>query len=114
MNGMGTALELLHCVNPESHKMTARGGLRSKSRGRATNARMLAVLFVGLTGISTPWKISAPSTPAVVAAEPRAAESIPAGRQHAGLQDPSRLLLIGGALIAIAAAVRHSNTDNVG
>jgi hypothetical protein len=76
---------------------------------------MLAVLFVGLTGISTPWKISAPSTPAVVAAEPRSAEQTPPPeRQRAGLQDPSRLLLIGGALIAIAAAVRRSDTDNVG
>ena len=95
-----------------------RGSARLASRTRATNARMLAVVFVGLTGISTPWKISAPSTSAVVAAEPRSAEAIPPSgrehRDHSGLQDPSRLLLIGGALIAIAAAVRRSDPDSAG
>ena len=94
-----------------------RGNVRLANRTRATNARMLAVVFVGLTGISTPWKISAPSTSAVVAAEPRSAEAIPPAareREHNGLQDPSRLLLIGGALIAIAAAVRRSDPDSAG
>jgi hypothetical protein len=73
---------------------------------------MLAVVFVGLTGISTPWKISAPSTPAVVAAEPRSAEVVPSAfADVTSIQDPSRMLLIGAALIAIAAAVRRGDTD---
>src|SRR5829696_1833749 len=107
---MGTALELLHCVNPESHKIASRAVASRQRRTRALNARMLAVVFVGLTGISTPWKISAPSTPAVVAAEPRSAEALPSMLPDV-TQDPSRMLLIGAALIAIAAAVRRGDTD---
>ena len=111
---MGTSLELPHDVNSdsrriESQRIAGRRGAPLTPRSRAVNARMLAVVFVGLTGISTPWKISAPSTPAVVAAEPRSADEIVSPVE--GLQDPSRMLLIGAALIAIAAAVRRSDTE---
>ena len=109
---MGTALELRHCVNSESHRVAVGAVASRQRRTRALNARMLAVVFVGLTGVSTPWKISAPSTPAVVAAEPRSAEGAPSMLPDlTAIQDPSRMLLIGAALIAIAAAVRRGDTD---
>src|SRR5215203_1645313 len=109
---MGTALELPDYVNLESHTITIQGDGPSRRHTRAVNARMLAVVFVGLTGISTPWKISAPSTPAIVAAEPHSSEATHSPNARSGVHDPSRMLLIGAALLAIAAAVRRTDTDS--
>jgi hypothetical protein len=110
----GTALELPHRVNRTSHKVSTPAGVPDRHR-KAVNARMMAVILLGLTGVTTPGKISAPSTSAVIAAAPSSSESTPPERSNAsnaiGGQEPSRLLLVGAALIAIAAAVRRGDAD---
>jgi len=100
-------------VNRVRYKILIRDGVQVGRHSQAVKARMIAVVLLGLTGVTTPGTISAPSTPAVIAAAPNASDSSTTTRSRTpGAQDPSRMLLVGAALIAVAAAVRRGNADS--
>ena len=117
---MGTTLELQMGVKPERNETTAGTSTRTRRRLQDVKAWLVAVIFLGVTGITTSWAISAPPAASVMAEEsssseesaafeeePSSAETAGAQDPAGGLQDPSRMMLLGAALIAIAAAVRR-------
>ena len=110
---MGTTLELQATVKLVRRRTSVRGlAIPLRRRRHNLQAWLVAVIFVGVTGIATSWATSAPSPPAVIEAEP-ATSDVASRRDETGVQDPSKLMLLGAALIAIAAAVRRGDSvDN--
>ncbi len=106
---MGTTLELQAPVKLVRRRTSVRGlAIPLRRRRHNLQAWLVAVIFVGVTGITTSWATSAPSPPAAIAEEPAASDA-PRRLGETGVQDPSKLVLLGAALIAIAAAVRRGD-----